>query len=388
MIDILIEFGLGITRLFINPLFYIAIAMSVYLGYRRVKRERRNFHIRILSGWSELSGLFKEGLLLSLSISLLSLAIGLTVPIQLLFMVTIISVVALVTYFFHLLSPIIYITISIGLLMVMGMQNWSFNLFGLEFMGVNVEEGAAVTISILVGLLLIAEGILIRQNGALYASPIVEKTKRGMKAVAFLSKKVWVLPIFLVIPGDAIQAYFPFWPQFSLGTNEFSIVLFPIVIGFQQMARHSLPINFYQRLGRSVLVLGEIVVIGGLISYFEPLVGLVVLLVGFVWRIFLSIVYRSTESNGMYAVSPKADGVMIAAVLPDSPAEKMGLVAGEVIRKVNGVEVHTVRELYEALQKNAAHCRIEVIDQKNELRLTQHVVHSKDHHQVGLLLVE
>ncbi|RKJ47700.1 PDZ domain-containing protein, partial [Butyricicoccus sp. 1XD8-22] len=221
MVDILIEFGLGITRLFINPLFYIAIAMSVYLGYRRVKRERRNFHIRILSGWSELSGLFKEGLLLSLSISLLSLAIGLTVPIQLLFMVTIISVVALVTYFFHLLSPIIYITISIGLLMVMGMQNWSFNLFGLEFMGVNVEEGAAVTISILVGLLLIAEGILIRQNGALYASPIVEKTKRGMKAVAFLSKKVWVLPIFLVIPGDAIQAYFPFWPQFSLGTNEF-----------------------------------------------------------------------------------------------------------------------------------------------------------------------
>lgn len=70
MVDILIEFGLGITRLFINPLFYIAIAMSVYLGYRRVKRERRNFHIRILSGWSELSGLFKEGLLLSLSISI------------------------------------------------------------------------------------------------------------------------------------------------------------------------------------------------------------------------------------------------------------------------------------------------------------------------------
>lgn len=64
----------------------------------------------------------------------------------------------------------------------------------------------------------------------------------------------------------------------------------------------------------------------------------------------------------------------------------MGLVTGEVIKKVNGREVQTERELYEALQVNAAHCKIEVLDHHQELRLTQHVVHSDDHHGIGLLL--
>ncbi len=40
----------------------------------------------------------------------------------------------------------------------------------------------------------------------------------------------------------------------------------------------------------------------------------------------------------------------------------MGLGIGEVIRKVNGVEVHSERQLYEALQINAAHCRLEVLN--------------------------
>ena len=78
---------------------------------------------------------------------------------------------------------------------------------------------------------------------------------------------------------------------------------------------------------------------------------------------------------------------MIAAVLPESPAEKMGLQVGEVIKRVNGQEIYTERELYEALQINAAHCRLEVLNHQNEIRLTQHVVHADDHHRIGLILV-
>ncbi len=37
------------------------------------------------------------------------------------------------------------------------------------------------------------------------------------------------------------------------------------------------------------------------------------------------------ERKDVYAVSQKSKGVMIAAILPESPAHKMGLKAGEVI---------------------------------------------------------
>lgn len=386
--DILKEIAIAIGRMFINPIFYVAILMAVFLGYRRVKRERRFFHIRILWGWSELKGLIKEGFFMALLISIVSVTLGLTMPVESLYLVSIASILALVLYVFHLLSPIILFGISLSLLMLMYYENWTFNLFGIKLVGINVLQGSAVTIPIVAGLLLVAEGWLIRKNGAHYASPIVEKTKRGMQAVAFLSKKVWVLPIFFVIPGNAIDAYFPWWPQFSLGATQYSLVLFPVIIGFQQMTRYTLPIYFYPRLGRTVLILGELVIIGGLIGYFEPIVSILVLFVGVIARIVISIVFKIHENKDVYAVSAKSRGAVIVAVLPNSPAEKMGLVAGEIIRKVNGVEVYSERELYEALQINAAHCRLEVLNHHNEVRLTQHVIYSDDHHRIGLLLAQ
>ncbi|QCR31561.1 PDZ domain-containing protein [Lysinibacillus sp. SGAir0095] len=386
--EILVEVARAFGRLFINPIFYLAIIMAIYLGYRRVKRERKYFHIRILWGWSEAIGLLKEGLLIALCISILSIGFGLTLPVQFLYVATISSFLALIIYVFHFLSPIILFTVSLVVLFLFDYFDVSFNLMGLKMNGVNMDEGIAVSAAVLAGLLLVAEGMLIRKYGAKYASPIVENSKRGLKAVAFLSKKIWVLPIFFVVPGNVIDNYFPWWPQISFASTQFSLVLFPMIIGFQQMTRHTLPANLYPKLGRTVILLGEFVIIGGLVAYFVPLVGFAMLVVGLVARVAISIRYAIREQKDVYAVSAKSNGVMIAGVLPNSPAEKMGLDVGEIIRKVNGIEVHSERQLYEALQINAAHCRLEVLNHQNEVRLTQHVVYHGDHHRIGLLVAE
>lgn len=386
--DILIEFALAIGRMFLNPLLYGSIIVAVILGYRRVKRERKFFHVRILWGWTELIGLLKEGLLLALIISILSIAIGLTVPEEFLFVLTVVSLISLIIYVFHILSPVILFALSVFVLWALDYLNWEINLLGIKVDGITLSEGTVVTATILAGLLVVAEGLLIRKKGAHIASPIVENSKRGLRGVAFTSKRAWILPIFLVIPGNAIAAHFPWWPQFSLGATQFSLILFPVVIGFQQLTRNKLPIHFYPKLGRSVLILGEIVIIGGLVAYFVPIVGFLTLMIGAVIRIAISYIYSTGQQKDVYAVSAKSGGVMIAGILPNSPAEKMGLEVGEIVRKVNGVEVQTERQLYEALQVNAAHCRLEVLNHKREVRLTQHVVHNNDHHQIGLLIAE
>ncbi|MEK4228465.1 PDZ domain-containing protein [Solibacillus sp. FSL H8-0538] len=384
---IVVEIVMAIGRFFMNPLLYIALMVALFIGYRRVKRERKYFNTRILSGWSEFKGLFQVGILLPLVISFISIAVGLTVSVEFLLLVSMLSIIALMLYVFHLLSPIIIFTIAFGVLVVMDMQNWTVSYFGFDFAGVSYTSGLAVTIPLLAGMVLIAEGIFIRKDGSKYATPIMEKTKRGLNAVAYFSKKIWVLPVVFIVPGSAIDAYFPWWPHFSLGAEQFTLVLFPVVIGFQQLTRRTMPLYVYPKLGRSVIILGQLVLLGGLGAYFEPLIGVGVLLLGLVARLGISISYKRSERNDSYAVIRSSRGAMIAAVLPDSPAEKMGLIAGEVIKKVNGLEVHTEDELYEALQINAAHCRLEVLDHRNEIRLTQHVVHSDDHHRIGLLLV-
>lgn len=385
---ILIEILKSIGRFLVNPLVYVAILSAIFLGYRRVKRERKFFNTRILGGWSELSNMLIMGFILSLIISLFSIVVGLVVHLELLTVIFLASLVGMLLFMYHFLSPVIVMTIAFGVVVWMQWADWSYDILGLEFTSSNVADGLTVTAPVLAGLLLMAEGILIRRYGAEFASPIVETTKRGLKGVGYYSKQLWLLPVFIIIPGDAIQDYAPYWPQFKLGAEQFSIVLFPFVIGFQQMVRRKLPMYVYPRIGRNIVFVGELVLLIGLAAYFMPVLGAAALVLGTVSRVIIGIYYKRTEDRDTYAVLRSEKGVIIAAVLPNSPAEKMGLIAGEIIKCINGQNVYTEDDLYEALQINAAHCRLEVIDHNGELRLTQHVVHRDDNHKIGLLLVK
>lgn len=384
---VLIEVLWAIGRFFMNPLLYVAIVVAIFLGYRRVKRERKFFHIRILNGWTELKELLFVSIWLSIIVSVISLAVGLTVPFAFLLLVSLVSMMALVVYVFHFLSPIILFAAACGILVAMKWQGWSVDVLGYTFSGFVYNEGFVITVTMLAGILLIVEGLLIRREGPRMASPILEKTKRGLPGIAYFSKRIWLLPVVFVVPGEAIGTYFPWWPQFTLGSEQFAFVLFPVVIGFQQLVRKTLPMYLYPKLGRSVIVLGELVVLGGVAAYFEALIGIVTLALGAMIRLGISIYYKRTETKDSYSVMRSSRGAMIGAVLPNSPAEKMGLIAGEVIKRVNGQLIFTERELYAALQINAAHCKLEVLDHQNEIRLTQHVVHNDDHHSIGIIIV-
>lgn len=384
----IIEILKGIGRFFINPLLYIALISAVFLGYRRVKRERRFFHIRILDGWSELKNMLLMGFVLSLIISLFSVVIGLTISLELLVAVFLISLIGLLAFMYHLLSPVILMTLAFCVIVWMDWQDWSYSFWGIDLVARNVVDDLVITVPVLAGLLLMAEGILIRRNGAKFASPIVETTKRGLNGIGYYSKQLWLLPLVTIIPGDAIPSFAPYWPQFTIGAEQFSIVVFPFVIGFQQMVRQKLPIYVYPKMGNSIIFTGQLVLIVGLLAYFMPVLGAAALALGAISRTVIGVIYSRSEDRNSYAVIRSDKGIMIAGVLPNSPAQKMGLVAGEVIKRVNGQDVLTEDELYAALQINAAHCRLEVLDHSGELRLTQHVVHREDNHKIGLLVVK
>lgn len=386
---ILVEIAKAVGKFFINPLFYLSLLIAIFLGYRRVKRERKFFNHRIIWGWSEFIGVLKEGLFPSLLITLIVVLAGLVMPTELLQIIVIVGVIGLISFYFNLLSPGLLLPISFFIFLLADYFEWELNIFQFHFEITEYDlNGVAVSVTILVGLLLIAEGLLIREYGEKFASPIIETSKRGKKAVAYYCKKLWMLPILFFVPGNIFDNFFPYWPQFSLGHETFSFILFPMVIGFQQKTRKTLPIYFFKRLGRTVLISGEIILILGLVGYFVPIVAYITLGLSIVFRLIIALIYNMGEKRDVYAVSPKSNGVTIVAVLPDSPAMKMGLLPGEVIKKVNGIEVHNESELYEALQKNAAHCKIEVLNYDNEIRITQHVVYSHDHFRIGLLLAE
>jgi S1-C subfamily serine protease len=107
-----------------------------------------------------------------------------------------------------------------------------------------------------------------------------------------------------------------------------------------------------------------------------------------VGREIITIRQRINDNAAAFYFSKRDQGLMILGILPHSPAEKMNLQVGEMIMKVNGQAVKTVEEFYEALQKNGAFCKLEVIGYNGEIRFVQGALYVGEHHELGILFVQ
>ena len=88
------------------------------------------------------------------------------------------------------------------------------------------------SISVLLGLLIVAEGIFIFRNGSKGTSPKMIKSKRGLGVGVHEVKRVWMLPVFLLIPGEALTTLFAWWPFFSIGDKPTPSCLFHLRLVF------------------------------------------------------------------------------------------------------------------------------------------------------------
>lgn len=377
----------AIALFFLNPVWLIAIVVAVGLGYFRVKRERQSFHVRLHPGLTEMKKLLVESWLPALVLSVVISGVGLTVDVGWLVLLSALAIVSMISFYYQSASPIYFTALAFFGLLALQQFTDNFSIRGWAPADIDLFGDMALTVPVIAGLFLIAEGFLIRRVAATYASPFLTKTNRGLRAAAFKSKRLWLLPVVFLVPGDFMSAFVPYWPQLTLGASAFSLIPVPIIIGFSQIARASFPDILFPKIGQAVIWIGAIVVFVGAFAWWMPMLGWIALIIGVVGRAILSIVVAVRERKGGFVGAPQSTGVMIAGILPDSPGEKLGLVPGECIRTVNGIQVSNEKELYDAIQVNAAHCRLQVIGRDGEVRLMQQVIYRHDHHRLGLLVV-
>lgn len=384
---VLIDALWTVTLFFLNPLLITALIAAVLLGYFRVKRERRSFKVRLLPGLTELKAILSESWVHALILSILISGVGLSVDIGWLVLFCIVSLIGLISFNYKIMSPIYFAAIAFFAIYFIDLLSDGFVYRGWTAEGVDLFGELAVTVPIIAGMLLFAEGLLIRRSEERVASPYLKPTKRGLRAGVFKTKRLWLLPVLFLVPGDMVTAYVPYWPQFTFGEKAFTFIPIPLLIGFSQVARSSFPNVLLPKMGRAIASVGVLVIGLGIAAMWDPLLGWIALLIGVIGRIVGSIVVSVQERKGGFALAPSSKGVVIAGILPDSPGEKMGILPGECIRAVNGQEVRNEKDLYEAIQINAAHCRLQVVGRDGEVRLMQQVIYRHDHHRLGLLVV-
>ncbi|MEH7082728.1 PDZ domain-containing protein [Neobacillus drentensis] len=382
----LVELLKGTGKLFLHPVLYYLVFLAGILGVMRVKRERKNFHIRAHDAYFELRQLFPPGILIGLVLSVIVISAGITVPFATILLIAGFTFLWSLTTNVRWISPAYTMGAAFFSIILIAENKWSIPLFSKSFEA--LSDKIYPSIVVLLGLMLIAEGMLIFKNGSYGTSPKLAKSKRGQNVGLHEGKRLWMLPIFLLIPGNALQLPFDWWPVFHLGAKEYSLIFVPFAIGFHQQVKGMLPKVAIQLHGRRVIVLGVFVTLLSALGYWFPLSSIVTAALAVLGREFIILLAGMKDDNLPFYFSKKNQGLMIIGVIPESPASKMDLKVGEVITKANGVLVRDEKVFYEALQKNRAHCKLEVLDTNGEIRFVQRALYEGDHHELGILFVQ
>ena len=385
--DWLIEIGLGIWRVTWQPLLYAAIFFTIWTGYRRIKRERKQFGRRVFEMTAEWKGTWLWAVLFGLLISIGIILVGGMITYEFMLVVSAVVVFFLLIHQVRLLSPVYTLGIS-------GLIIWGLAQFDVLLVNQRISEAVygvdLVLISYLLITLFLAEIILIGTTKRTRTFPGLEKSDRGKHVGFHSAKRLMLIPFFVPIQGTALQVdqWLPWWPVFEFGSTTFSLMLVPFLLGFQQRFHSTLSDHGTKRLAKKLSFLLIVLIALGAGLYWYPEFVYVFLAVAVIGRLLIQWGTHLSESGKRSIFSPQPDGIKILGIVPHSPADEMGLVIGEKVVRVHDHPVSNEHEFYEIMSVNRTYCKLSVKNLDGEIRFVQRPVYENESHELGLLFVK
>ncbi|QUF64887.1 S1C family serine protease [Bacillus atrophaeus] len=369
---------------FLHPLFWFFMIISLACGYARIKRERKTFHTRIADIYDELKFTYTKGLIPGIILSVILFGLGISVPLGMLGIIAVVTAAAALVLRANWLSAA-YI---VGVSMIIG---FGLSYFQAEPFLNRFPQGFEINwpaIAVLLGLLVITEGAAAYRSAHVKTSPALVVSSRGLPIGQQISNRAWLLPLFILVPGNGLESHLSWWPVFSVPGGYFHFIWIPYIIGFGQRVQGSLPAISIKTTAKRIAILGLVITAFGAASiWWMPFAGAAVLTAVF-GRIFLSLKQRVNDNAAPFYFSKRDQGLMVLGIIPNTPAEDLELKIGEIITKVNGTPVKHVSDFYEALQNNRAFVKLEVIGLNGEIRFDQRATYEGEHHELGILFVK
>ena len=374
----------AIVRFLAHPALYVFFISSFFVGYLRVLRERKDFSFKVYDVWYELRTSVFAGIGFGLILSLITVGTGLIVSQASVIIMAIWTVLFAIIAQYRYLSPAYTLGVAIALAVLSSKLPFSF----LQLQ--EGEESSVVSLAILLGLMLVVEGLLISKNAANYSTPKLRKGKRSLNIGLHESNRLWLVPLFILIPGDALTQFVSWWPVVSVGSQKFSLFLLPFLVGFTRTIKSFEPKGALLFTGRRVFGLAAVVLLLGIASYWWHTLAIVAMGVAILGRLTIAVQERLEDERRPAYFSSRDNGLVVLGTIPGTAGEELDLKPGEIIVKVNGIVPTTVDEFYNALQSKStgAFCKMEVVDTNGELRLVQHAIYEGEHHELGIVFVE
>ncbi|PGU36330.1 hypothetical protein COD66_05140 [Bacillus cereus] len=380
----LFEILRAVGRFFLHPAVYVFLISSIFVGYLRILRERKDFSFKVYDIWFELRTTLFAGIGYGLIVSIITIGLGLVVSKASLWAVLLWTLLFGLTAMYRYLSVAYTFGIAIAFVLLSSKMPVSFLQLG------DGEEGTIVSLAILLGVMLVVEGLLISKNAVRYSTPKIKKGKRGLRIGLHESNRLWLVPVFILIPGDAVTGFIPWWPVVSIGSTTYSLFLVPFLIGFMRKIRSYEPKEALLFTGRRVYGLAGLVLVLGIASYWWHVFAIIAMGVAMLGRFTISMQEKIADEKRPAYFAARNDGLVVLDTIPNTIGAEMHLKPGEVITKVNGVIPRSTEEFYDALQTKTtgAFCKLEVLDTNGELRLAQTALYAGGHHELGVVFIQ
>lgn len=380
----LLEIGRSIGRFLLNPLLYWYIIICLLASFTRIKQERSQFGRKVFPVFDELYGQRLRGLISGLLISIVMLVLGVALhPLLLIGIIGFTILFSLNRRFTWLSSAYTFGFTAIVLLFYPYYQAILPPIFQTE-----LTQLDWVIFTTIMGVLLIIEALMINSLSHNQTFPELFISSRGKVVGQHRLKKLTLIPLVMLWPVGSLSFVSDWWPIIEWNEEPFGLVIFPVLIGFDFTIRSGLPTKVAKRFSEYPLLLGLLVIALSLMSYYFKFLSLVCILVAVIGREWLAYRLKAKDQSQPPIFSPLTTGLKVLAVLPGTPAVDLGLMVGDTITKVNGQAVSNPMEFYRALQINRTFCKLDVVDERGEVRFTQRAFYEGEHHELGIIFVE
>lgn len=361
---------LVILAFFLQPVLWIGVIRAYLNGRTRMKRARSQFNTAVYEKHYEFRHFWVSLLVLGIIISLISVLVGATLPLDWVVIYEALAGLSLI------LIPSIVIPVLIMIVpsLMMVLMNYHSSTI------------ASQNYVLIAGLIILALGMFIGFNGGRYNVPRIFRNERNNRIAGYPFKELSVFPMLVMIPGNIMRHVISFYPTFMVDGHRVAFLLVPIMIGLRLTVFKHQPRKVFRKLGNHLMVIGILGMLLAVASYKWPILVMISLPVLLLLSWFA--LYRAKRSDLKHGdwFSEVINGVRIVGIEPGTPAAKMNLHVGDVILNVNHKAVHDEDSFYEALQDQPTYCRLRVINTNHRIILTNTAIYSGTPHEIGVVL--
>ncbi|WP_117161371.1 PDZ domain-containing protein [Paraliobacillus sp. X-1268] len=377
----LIELAKGVGKLFFNPLIYWFFIVTFIASFTRIKKERKYFGTKMFTIFDELRYTWKTTLLAGLSLSLGMLIIGASLHYLMIAGLVLFTILFSIGKRFTWLSA----AYTFGFTYIALLFSPYFISYLPTSWNTEIKDSQWLIFTTLMGIFILIEAIKMIRIQQDETFPELKKGSRGKWVGQHRVKKIMLIPFISLLPAGLITPFADWWPIFSIGETEFGLLFIPAIIGFEHVIRGSMPIKATHKFGQSLLILGFIVIGFSIAGYYITIFTLISVVIAIIGRELLALQFRLRDLRNPTYFAVEETGLKVLGIIPGTPAENIGLMIGEKIIKVNGQPVSSEQAFYEALQLNSAYCKLDIRDERGEIRFAQRALYQGEHYELGII---